>query len=359
MSTSISILVAAYNAAPYIDDCLRQIVGQMQARHELIVIDDGSRDATAERVAAIVARHPQLRIVLRRQSNQGIAAARNAALALAVGDYIAFIDSDDHLLPGALAALDAAIADGQPDCIATAFRMWHPERPDKDREVQMSYPPGQRLQGQAAILAPFFADRHTYIWCKVMRRAIYQSLGRPVFPPQRVFEDVSVLPRLLARCANLVYLPVPLLAYRQHPTSITRVITPAWCRDFVTALAEARVALQGDGVDAAVCAQLDVAAAYFYLGALKNSYQLPQAQGGPLRRQMRATFVAGLSMAPAALLAAMDGEQLVSNDRRRDRRAARQLRQALAGSWWFGLRYGLSHQFKLWQRLRRTRAQAA
>jgi glycosyltransferase involved in cell wall biosynthesis len=235
ISISISVIVPAYNVQQFIDDCLHHIVEQMGPQHELIVVDDGSTDSTAARVEQVRAAHPQLRIVLQRQANQGISEARNAGLALARGDYIAFVDSDDRLLPGALAALDATIAARRPDVIATALRMWHPDAPRKDRDVFMSYPSGRLLTSLDEILVPFFDDRHMYIWCKVFRRAIYQQLAAPVFPPQRLFEDVSTVPLLLLRCRSLVYLPQVLLAYRKHPVSITRVISAQWCRDFVTA----------------------------------------------------------------------------------------------------------------------------
>lgn len=346
---SISVIVPAYNVQQFIDDCLHHIVEQMGPQHELIVVDDGSTDSTAARVEQVRAAHPQLRIVLQRQANQGISEARNAGLALARGDYIAFVDSDDRLLPGALAALDATIAARRPDVIATALRMWHPDAPRKDRDVFMSYPSGRLLTSLDEILVPFFDDRHMYIWCKVFRRAIYQQLAAPVFPPQRLFEDVSTVPLLLLRCRSLVYLPQVLLAYRKHPVSITRVISAQWCRDFVTALASVKPHLASAGVSERVQARFDAAVCDFYASTAKSSYELPAAAGKKVRAEIRAIFLSSLFGQPRQVFTRMAGQA-------GDAHAGRQARMAFDGDWLFHLRQSASRRLKQWRRMAHTRA---
>ncbi|MBA5607988.1 glycosyltransferase family 2 protein [Duganella sp. FT3S] len=345
---SISLIMAAYNAAPFIADTLERIVGQMTARHELIVVDDGSRDDTADQVRAFQARHPALRIVLHQQANAGIAGARNAGLALAGGQYLAFIDSDDRLRPGALAALGDVIARERPDVISTAFHFWHPDAPHKDRDVQLSYPAGRRIEGQEAILAPFFDDRHTYLWNNICRREVYARLPQPPFPAGRVFEDLSVVPLLLAHCHSMVYLPFVLLDYRQHPASITKAVSARWCVDVVTALASARAPLAQAGISATVQERFDAAVCDFYVGTVKCSYQLPGAEGAAVRTRLREIFLTSL-FAPVERLRARLGAPGAS---KADRRNARQLGQILRGDWLFQLRQTASRQFKLWRRAR-------
>ena len=86
----VSIVIPAYNAAPYIAETLESALAQTHARREIIVIDDGSTDDTEIRVAPYLSR-----IRYRRQANAGTAAARNTGLRMATGDYIAFLDADD------------------------------------------------------------------------------------------------------------------------------------------------------------------------------------------------------------------------------------------------------------------------
>ncbi|MFA9217377.1 MAG: glycosyltransferase family 2 protein [Sphingomonadaceae bacterium] len=356
---SISLIVPTFNGATYIGDCLQHVVAQMQADHELVIVDDGSTDATLDIVRAVQAAHPQLTIRLVEQPNQGISQARNTGLQQARGDYIAFVDSDDRLLDGALAMLDRVIASQRPDVIATAFRMWHPDAPAKDRDVYMDYPVGEVITSQDQMLNPFFRDRHMYVWCKVCRRDIYSQLEMPLFPPQRLFEDVAVVPRLLQRCRSMVYVPQVLLAYRQHPVSITRVISEQWCLDFASALASVKPHFEQGGASAAIRAHFDVAATHFYIGVVKNSYQLPDSTGRSVRQRVRDIFLGGLFNPAPQVLASMEGQSgaaLLSSDRRGDAHTARQARMALRGSWRFHLEQQVTRKIKLWQRMQRTRA---
>lgn len=275
----LSILVPAYNAQAFIAPCLETIAAQMDTRHELVVIDDGSRDATAALAAQVQAAHPALAIRIVSQANAGIAGARNRALAEARGDYVQWVDADDLLLPGALAAIGAALEAQRPDVVACAFRMWRPDRGHATRTVSLGYPAGVVCTDRDLILRTFFADRHMYVWANVIRRALYLAAPQPVFPAGRLFEDVSVLACLLGRSASLVYLPAPILDYRQHPCSLTKSVSAAWCRDFIEALHQLHAHFAQHGASPALRLQIDVAACHFYIGVVKSSYQLPLREG--------------------------------------------------------------------------------
>lgn len=106
----ISVVVAAWNAAATIETAIGSVIGQEGVDLECLVVDDGSTDGTPE-VLASLGPDPRLR-VLRSPRNEGVSAARNRALELAWGTWLAFLDADDRLLPGGLAAmLEAADAD--------------------------------------------------------------------------------------------------------------------------------------------------------------------------------------------------------------------------------------------------------
>ena len=106
----VSVVIPAYNAAATLDQTLRSVREQTHRTLEIIVVDDGSTDATA----AIVQQHASAdgRVQLLRQRNAGVAAARNLGWQRARADWVAFIDADDLWLPAKierqLAALDAA-----------------------------------------------------------------------------------------------------------------------------------------------------------------------------------------------------------------------------------------------------------
>ncbi len=101
----VSCIVPVHNGARFIAEALGSIFAQGGAELEVIVIDDGSTDGSGD----IAASFPG--VTVSRQPQGGVASARNAGLALATGDFIAFLDADDLWLPGKLAAQLAAIGD--------------------------------------------------------------------------------------------------------------------------------------------------------------------------------------------------------------------------------------------------------
>ncbi|MEX2400210.1 MAG: glycosyltransferase family 2 protein [Rhodothermales bacterium] len=95
-----SVILPAYNAAPYIREALQSVFDQTYPSFEIIVVDDGSTDGTAEIVREYAA--ADTRVTLVRQSNQGVGAARNTAIRHARGIYIAPLDADDRWAPDKL-----------------------------------------------------------------------------------------------------------------------------------------------------------------------------------------------------------------------------------------------------------------
>jgi glycosyltransferase involved in cell wall biosynthesis len=91
----VSILIPAYNAQEWIADTLQSAIAQTWPHKEIIVVDDGSSDQTAE----VARRFASKQVVVVSTENQGAAAARNHALRLSQGDYLQWLDADDLLAP--------------------------------------------------------------------------------------------------------------------------------------------------------------------------------------------------------------------------------------------------------------------
>ena len=108
----VSVIVPAYNAAATIDETLKSALAQTHQNLEILVVDDGSTDATAEIVAAFAKRDQ--RIALLHQLNAGVAAARNLAIEHARGSYIAPLDADDLWHPLKIARQVGAMRQGGP-----------------------------------------------------------------------------------------------------------------------------------------------------------------------------------------------------------------------------------------------------
>lgn len=100
----VSVVVPAYNADAFVERALDSVLVQTMPELEIIVVDDASVDATSEVVCGVAARDQRVR-VLRNDTNAGVSASRNRAIAEARGEWIAVLDADDAWLPGRLEAL--------------------------------------------------------------------------------------------------------------------------------------------------------------------------------------------------------------------------------------------------------------
>lgn len=101
----ISIIIPIFNRAELVVDALESLLQQTHRHLQIIAIDDGSTDDTLAVMQEWSARHPDFRVDIVEQENSGVAAARNAGLRVAEGEFIFFLDSDDLVYPFALAEL--------------------------------------------------------------------------------------------------------------------------------------------------------------------------------------------------------------------------------------------------------------
>ena len=153
---SVSCIVPVHNGAAFISQAIDSILAQHGAQLELIVVDDGSTDGSGDIAATYDG------VVVHRQPQGGVAAARNAGLNLATGDFIAFLDADDLWLPGKLAAQLAAI--GNADYVLTNVRHVKTD-PDGRLPADMGASTGEEKLGQL-------------MQCMLARRAAFERVGQ-------------------------------------------------------------------------------------------------------------------------------------------------------------------------------------
>ncbi len=111
----ITVIIPCYNHSRYLGDAIESALAQSYRPLEIIVVDDGSTDDSAQVAQG------RSTVKLIRQANAGLSSARNAGLRASAGDYLIFLDADDRLLPGAAAA-GAACLDARAEC---AFAYGH------------------------------------------------------------------------------------------------------------------------------------------------------------------------------------------------------------------------------------------
>lgn len=117
----VSIIMPTYNRADTIERAINSVINQTLLDWELIVVDDGSTDNTAELIRQRYAHEP--RVALIRQENQGVSGARNTGLHVSDGKYIAFLDSDDEYLPHHL-ELESTFLETHPEENFVTAELW-------------------------------------------------------------------------------------------------------------------------------------------------------------------------------------------------------------------------------------------
>ena len=122
---TLTVIIPAYNRERFIEGCIRSLVAGGVEDTEMLVVDDGSSDNTASIVENLCAEMPFLRLI--RQENRGPGGARNTGMTEATGDWIWFIDSDDHVVPGAIPYIISSIKaypGVDSDAVAPEDRPW-------------------------------------------------------------------------------------------------------------------------------------------------------------------------------------------------------------------------------------------
>ncbi len=117
----VSVLMPTYNRRDTIERAIDSVINQTFSDWELIVVDDGSTDDSAEFVLQRYAHEPRVKLI--RQENQGFPGARNTGLRASAGKYIAFLDSDDEYLPHHL-ELEAAFLEAHPEENFVTAELW-------------------------------------------------------------------------------------------------------------------------------------------------------------------------------------------------------------------------------------------
>ncbi|MEK0317587.1 glycosyltransferase family 2 protein [Cohnella sp. 56] len=115
-----------YNVADYLPRCLDSLRGQTLADIEIIAVDDGSTDRSAEVLARYAAEDDRIKVI--RQNNQGQGAARNAGLNAAAGRFIGFVDADDWAEPGMFETMYARALETDADICACDYNTVYDHR---------------------------------------------------------------------------------------------------------------------------------------------------------------------------------------------------------------------------------------
>ena len=196
-SESISVIVPVHNGADFYDSALDSVLLQDWPRLEIILVDDGSTDALAERI-----RERGYPVRCLRQEQQGPAAARNLGLRQACSELIAFLDIDDLWTEGHLHRLSAALRENPEAGIAQGLMRQFVLLPDGGRMLSGAY-------------------RMPYLGSCLFRRSVFEQCGT-FDEKMKMGEDYDLMFRCWENDIAKLYVNQVSFLYRRHPGNMTR-----------------------------------------------------------------------------------------------------------------------------------------
>ena len=205
MNELISLILPVYNVADYIDQCLESVVSQTYRNLEILLINDGSTDGSAEKCRQWAARDP--RIVFIDKENEGVAKTRNLGIDLAEGEAIGFVDPDDWLEPDYTEKLFNCMQETGAEYVECD--LW---RYNNRNGTKIYRSCGSRMG------VPYTLEEHM----KYGPTATYKALSRKslwdrhhIRMPSVSFESPAVYALILALADGTAYVPEALYWYRR------------------------------------------------------------------------------------------------------------------------------------------------
>ncbi|WP_435288815.1 bifunctional glycosyltransferase/CDP-glycerol:glycerophosphate glycerophosphotransferase [Streptosporangium sp. G11] len=216
---SVSIIVPIYDVEPYLEACLESLVAQTWSDIEVVMVDDGSPDSSAEIAGAFAERDARFRLI--RQENGGLGTARNTGVRHATGDFLAFLDSDDMLPLTAVETMACSLEESGSDLVTGNVLRFSGQGVRQSAMHKVIFANSARrthVTGDEILLK----DR--LVTNKLWRRSFWDEKGLS-FPEGVLWEDIAVsLPaHFLAGAVDVLSTPVYLWREREgESVSITQ-----------------------------------------------------------------------------------------------------------------------------------------
>lgn len=208
-------MVPVYNGEKHLHQCVGSILGQIYTDFELFLVDDGSTDLSGNLCDEFATRDKRITVI--HQANGGPGKARNAALDLAAGQYVGFVDCDDYVDPEMFHAMVSAAEKHDADVVQCGYEQVTP----KGGKLASGTPKEKIIHGRYECVLEYSlrTDLSDYVPCKIIRRRLLQDIR---FPDLFASEDAFFLLQVFSVCEKVVVLNEPYYKYVQHPESLTR-----------------------------------------------------------------------------------------------------------------------------------------
>lgn len=213
---TVSVIIPVYNTAEYLEACLISVQHQTFDDFEVIIVNDGSTDNSAEIIEDFIKRDERFTVV--NQENAGLSEARNAGIQKATSPWLTFVDSDDMIAPTFLETLlCAAQKDANANivcCGSCSFAELPAKIPGSNSKMnEKSWTP------EEALTQALYQDRipdHS-AWNKLYAASLWKEVR---FPKGKFFEDLCTIPQIFLSAKSIRTVDSPLYLYRKRETSI-------------------------------------------------------------------------------------------------------------------------------------------
>ncbi len=216
----LSIVVPVYNTEDYLEKCLDSLLEPGRKDYEIIAVNDGSTDRSGEILETYCARFPEL-IHPVYTPNGGLGHARNTGLALAKGEYVLFVDSDDYLCPRAVVEMMETLEEmKRQECDLAVFDFVHVNEKD---EVTDSFRGCEKEEPFTFQSFPEYLFSPHNAVNKLWKRGTFLDTGIR-FPDRLYYEDLATVPKLLLHTGRILPVHRPWYCYLQRRGSITNAL---------------------------------------------------------------------------------------------------------------------------------------
>ena len=212
----ISVIIPVYNVMNHVRKCLETVCGQTYKALEIIVVDDGSTDGSGSICDEYAAKDCRVKVL--HCENGGLSVARNRGMAVASGELLGFVDSDDWIEADMYECLYRHLADYDADISICSY---YREKGDVCEPALMLPPGTVRVWNTREAMEEVIRDKKfkNFAWNKLFRREMF---GGVEFPAGRKFEDVAVMYRVFANARKTVFVETPLYHYNFRMGSLTK-----------------------------------------------------------------------------------------------------------------------------------------
>ncbi len=211
----ISVIVPIYKVEKYLNRCINSIINQTYKNLEILLVDDGSPDNSGKICDEYAQKDKRIKVI--HKQNGGLSDARNAALKIAHGDYIGFVDSDDYIKEDMFETLFKLSEENDADISIVSYY----ELID-DRLISVRDSGKLQIMDKLEAIKELLIDTkiQSYAWNKLFKKELFKDT---IFPTGKNFEDIATTLILFEKCNKVVLLEEPKYYYLRRNDSIVGI----------------------------------------------------------------------------------------------------------------------------------------